>query len=134
MTTTESLHLSVRVGRSAADVYAFASDPRNLPRWAHGLGSDVVERDGGWWVETPGGPARVRFAPPNKFGVLDHDVLTPTGETVHVPLRVLADGDGSEVVITLRRLPGTTDDELARDADLMRGDLARLRDVVEAEG
>jgi hypothetical protein len=30
-------HVSVHIARSPADVYEFASDPRNLPRWAAGL-------------------------------------------------------------------------------------------------
>lgn len=130
---TDSLHLSQHVARPADDVYAFASDPRNLPRWAGGLGADVEQRDGDWWVSTGAGPARVRFAPQNPYGVLDHEVLTPAGETVHVPLRVIPDGDDAcEVVITLRRTPGMSDAEMARDAGLMRADLARLRAVVEA--
>lgn len=129
----DTLHLSVRVARSADDVRAFAADPANLPRWAPGLGSSVAHRDGDWWVETPEGPARVRFAPPNPFGVLDHEVLTPSGETVHVPLRAVADGDAAcDVVFTLRRAPGMSDADLARDAALVRGDLDRLRQVLES--
>lgn len=127
----ESRHLSVHVERSAADVYAFASQPTNLPRWAPGLGSAVVHEGGDWFVETPAGRARVRFAPANELGVLDHEVLTPTGETVHVPLRAIPDGDACEVVFTLRRAPGMTDDELDRDEALVRADLARLKEVVE---
>ncbi|MFC8190024.1 SRPBCC family protein [Cellulomonas sp. NPDC057328] len=131
---TDSVHLGQHVARPAADVYAFASDPRHLPRWASGLGSDVEQRDGDWWVSTDAGPARVRFAPQNPYGVLDHEVRTPTGETVHVPLRVLPDGDDAcEVVITLRRAPGMSDQDMARDAELMRGDLARLRDLLESD-
>lgn len=128
---TESRHLSVHVERPMAEVYAFASDPANLPRWAPGLGSAVVQVDGSWFVETSGGRVRVTFAPQNEYGVLDHEVLTPTGETVDVPMRAIADGDATEVVFTLRRAPGMTDDELERDAGLVTADLARLKDVLE---
>ncbi|WP_309133681.1 SRPBCC family protein [Cellulomonas sp.] len=129
---TGTLHLSVHIERSAEDVRAFAADPANLPRWAPGLGSSVVHRDGDWWVGTPEGPARVRFAPPNPFGVLDHEVLTPSGETVHVPLRAVADGPAAcDVVFTLRRAPGMTDADLARDAGLVRSDLELLKRVLE---
>jgi hypothetical protein len=44
---------------------------------------------------------------------------------------VVADGNGSEVVFTLRRRPGMTDEEFARDADLVAADLARLRQLLE---
>ncbi len=128
---TGSRHLSVHIHRPVADVYAFASDPANLPRWAPGLGTSVVQEDGRWFVETPGGRVRVTFAPPNEHGVLDHEVVTPSGETVHVPLRAVADGDGCEVIFTLRRGQGMTDAELERDTALVTRDLARLRAVLE---
>ena len=129
--STESRHLSVYIERSVDDVDAFVSDPANLPRWARGLGGDVVRTDEGWFVETPDGRARVEFAAQNPFGVLDHEVRTPLGQTVHVPLRALADGDGCEVVFTLRRAPGMSDDELERDAAQVTGDLAQLKQVLE---
>jgi len=131
---TESRHLSVFVDRPVAEVYTFASDPANLPRWAPGLGSAVVQEDGDWFVETTQGRVQVTFAPANDLGVLDHVVRTPTGETVYVPMRALADGDGSEVVFTLRRLDWMTDADLDRDAALVSGDLARLKAVVESGG
>jgi len=130
--TTDTLHLGTRIARPVADVYAFTSDPANLPRWAPGLGAQVEQVDGQWFVLTPQGRARVTFAPPNAYGVLDHEVVTPTGLVVHVPLRAVADGDDAcDVVFTLRRTPGMTDADLARDADLVRADLARLRQVLE---
>ena len=133
--STDTLHLGVRIARPAADVYAFASVPANLPRWAPGLGTQVEEVGGQWFVVTPEGRARVTFAPRNDLGVLDHEVVTPSGLVVHVPLRVVADGpDACDVVLTLRRTPGMTDAELARDEALVRADLARLRDVLEDAG
>ena len=129
--TTESRHLSVHIDRPVAEVYAFVSDPANLPRWAPGLGTSVVQEDGRWFVETSQGRVQVTFAPQNELGVLDHVVVTPSGETVYVPLRAIADGDGCEVVFTLRRAPGMTDAELDRDAELVTADLALLTRVVE---
>jgi hypothetical protein len=131
---TESRHLSVYIDRPVGEVYAFASDPANLPRWAPGLGSSVVQIDDNWFVETPDGRVRVTFAPVNEYGVLDHEVLTPSGETVYVPLRAIADGDGCEVVFTLRRMPGMTDAEFERDTALVSGDLALLKKVLESAG
>lgn len=129
--STESRHLSVRIDRPVAEVYAFASDPANLPRWAPGLGGSVVREGGHWYVETPAGRARLTFAPRNEYGVLDHEVVTPSGETVYVALRGIADGDGCEVVFTLRRSRGMTDAEFERDAGLVSADLARLKRVLE---
>lgn len=128
---TESRHLSIHIDRPVADVYAFVHDPTNLPRWAPGLGQEVVQVDGRWYVETPAGRAQVTFAPDNPHGVLDHDVVTPTGDDVHVPMRAIVDGDGTEVVFTLRRAPGMSDADLDRDEGLVTADLTLLKRVVE---
>ena len=68
-------HISVFIARRPAEVYEFASDPRNLPRWAAGLARSEVRRDGDEWVaDAPFGKIRVRFVQRNSFGVMDHDV------------------------------------------------------------
>src|SRR4051794_10331781 len=127
----ESRHISLPVACPAQVAYDYASDPRNVPEWAPGLGSAVEQVDGTWFIESPMGRVAVAFAPPNEFGVLDHSVTLPTGEVVHNPMRVIPDGDGCEVVFTLRRLPGMSDQEFARDGGLVAADLARLKRVLE---
>jgi len=129
--TSESWHLSERIDRHAGEVYAFVRDPANIPRWAPGLGSSVAEVDGQWFVDTPEGRARLAFAPRNDLGVLDHYVTLASGEVVYVPLRVIADGTAAEIVFTLRRRPGLTDDEFKADAAAVSADLARLRHILE---
>jgi Polyketide cyclase / dehydrase and lipid transport len=126
-----SIHVSTVIRRSAAEVYAYAADLDNLPRWAGGLTESAVVREGDALVtDSPMGRIRLTFAPPNDFGVLDHDVTLASGQTTHNPLRVLAHPDGAEVVFTIRQL-AMTDDELARDAALVQADLERLRTILE---
>ncbi len=72
------------------------------------------------------------FVERNDYGVLDHDVTLPSGEAVYNPMRVIADGSSSEVVFTLRRQPGTSEEDFARDADAVSADLATLKRVLEA--
>ena len=127
-----SVHVSIVIRRHPGEVYAYAADLDNLPRWAGGLTGSPVVRDGDTLVtDSPMGKIRLTFAPPNDLGVLDHDVTLPSGETTHNPLRVLAHPEGAEVVFTLRQLD-LTDDELARDAALVQADLDRLRTLLEA--
>ncbi|MGA4844025.1 SRPBCC family protein [Streptomyces sp. G45] len=130
----ESRHLSVRVDRSADAVYAYASQPENMPAWAHGL-SDNIARTGGRWVAESSllGRVVVAFTPPNGLGVLDHDVTLPSGRTLHNPVRVIADGTGSEVVFTLRRQPEMSDADFARDAATVAADLDRLKALLESD-
>jgi hypothetical protein len=131
--TLETRHLSTVVAADPKRVYAFAGDPRNLARWASGLGAAVDEGDGRLVVDGPLGRVTVRFAPANEFGVLDHDVELPSGETVHNPVRVLAHPAGAEVVFTLRRLDGVSAEEFESDASTVAADLERLRELAEAE-
>ncbi len=127
----ESRHLSAWIDRSADEVYEYAADPANLPEWAPGLGSSVEQVDGRWFVDTPMGRVGFAFAPRNNYGVLDHDVTLPSGEVIYNPVRVIKDGIGCEVVFTLRRLQGTSDEDFARDADAVAADLTRLKRVLE---
>ena len=127
----ESKHLSQPIARPAAVVYEYASDPANLPEWASGLGNSVEHVDGRWFVDSPDGRLTIAFAEQNDYGILDHDVTLLSGETVYNPMRVIADGDGCEVVFTLRRQPGMTDAEFSRDANLVLADLRALKQLLE---
>ncbi len=39
-------HISAYIERRPAEVYAFASDPRNMARWAAGLARSEIKKDG----------------------------------------------------------------------------------------
>ena len=125
-------HVSVYIDRRPAEVYAFASDPRKLPRWASGLARSEIRKEGEDWIaDSPMGRVRVRFAEPNAFGVLDHDVTLESGLTVHNPMRVLPHGEGSEFVFTLFRRPGVSEADFASDKATVENDLKALKQVLE---
>ncbi len=128
----ESRTLQVSINAPAVRVYLFAADPLNMPRWAAGLGSSISKIDGRWMVETPNGVVTVEFAPPNTLGVLDHTVTLGDGTRIYMPMRVIANGEGSELVLTLYRQPGMSDAQFERDAALVQKDLATLKRFVEA--
>jgi uncharacterized protein YndB with AHSA1/START domain len=128
---SDSLQVAERIDRPAADVYAYVADPAHIAVWAPGLGDRVEQIDGDWFVETGMGRVRVVFAPPNDQGVLDHEVLLPTGERFYNPLRVVPYDDGAEIVFTVRRTAGMSDADHARDAAAVAADLARLKQILE---
>ena len=76
----------------------------------------VAEVNGQGFVDTPAERVRIAFAPRNDLGVLDHYLTLNSGEVIYVPMRVIADESGSEVVFTVRRRPGMTDDEFKQTA------------------
>ncbi|MCO1660373.1 SRPBCC family protein [Pseudonocardia humida] len=129
----ESRHLSISIARPWREVYDFAVAPANLPQWAAGLAGSTVELiDGDWVTDSPMGRVKVAFAEANEFGVLDHDVTLPTGEVVTNPVRVFANGDGCDVVFSVRRRDGMSEADLDRDAGVVQEDLRTLRALMEA--
>lgn len=132
MATTHPVRvITTSIGRDWRDVYAFAGAHENLPQWAAGLAAGV-RRDGADLIaDSPSGPVRVRFVPANDYGVLDHTVTLPNGTEVYVPLRVVANGSGAEVIFTLYQLAHMSDADLARDADMVEADLATLKELLE---
>lgn len=127
-----SRHIGTYIDRPLQEVYDYASNPANMPSWAAGLGDSIEEVDGKWVVESSAGRLLVSFAPRNEFGVLDHSVTLPTGETFYNPVRVTADGDGCEVVFTLRRQPEMKDADYDSDAAAIRADLVTLKRLMES--
>lgn len=64
--------------------------------------------------------------------MLDHWVHLAPDRMVHVPLRVLANGDGSELVLSLFRQPGMSDEQFEADAQWVLHDLQAARQLLEA--
>lgn len=129
----ESRHISIRIHKSASEVYAFTQAPESFPKWAAGLASGLT-RDGDQWIaHGPDGDVHVRFSPANDQGVLDHWVTLVDGAVLYIPLRVIANGEGCEVILTLYRPPAMHDDAaFARDAAAIGRDLSKLKALVEA--
>ena len=127
-------HISIYIARPPAEVYEFASDAKNLPRWAAGLARSEVRRDGVEWIaDAPFGKVRVRFVQPNSFGVMDHDVTLESGVTIHNPMRIVPNGEGSEFVFTLIRQSGASDEQFAQDKAAVESDLKTLKGVLESK-
>jgi len=103
------------IERAPLEVYDFISDPKNLPRWASGLDAAV----------------KVRFVERNQHGVLDHYVSAGAGPEVYMPMRVFPNGEGSEVLITVFRQPGVSDEKFGEDTRWVLRDLETLKALLE---
>lgn len=80
----------------------------NLPRK---MFPDAIKHDDGWWMfEGPFGKARLKFREDEKLGILDH-IYEDSEAKWNVPMRVVSNGDFSEVIITLFK-PTHFSDEL----------------------
>ncbi len=132
MATTHQAHnISISIERDSAAVYDFASRPETFPRWASGLATSIEAEGDHWVAATSEGPVQVRFTPRNEYGILDHHVTMPGGVDVYVPMRVVENGAGSEVIFTLFRTSGMSDETLARDISWVENDLQTLKTLLE---
>ena len=115
MKTKPGFTVRMTIERAPLDVYNFIADPKNLPKWASGLNAAV----------------KVRFVERNKYGVLDHYVSVDSGPEVYVPMRVLPNGEGAEVLLTVFRQSGTSEEKFAEDTQWVRRDLEALKELLE---
>jgi hypothetical protein len=131
MAIHESRTVTVSVDRDWREVYDFASIPENLQRWAAGLCVRFEKSGEDWLAESPDGLAiRIRFSPPNDFGVLDHFVVAD-GREIRNAMRVVANGTGAEMMFTLLRTPDMTEDAFEADATAVARDLNALKTLLE---
>ena len=129
--TVESRAITVRINLAYDKAYEFLVNPINWNQWAFGLGKNIREAKGGWIADSDGGTANVRFTPRNDFGVLDHSVIRPSGQRVDVPMRLVANGTGWELIFTLFRESNMSDAQFSSDAAYVQRDLDGLKRLLE---
>lgn len=131
--TRLSQTLSVTINRPADEVYAYMANIQHLADWAAGLCESVIRNTGAntWLIHTPTGEASVRFVEQNKFRIVDHYVKQGQDPEVYIPIRVLENEQGSEVIFTLFRLPGMKE-RFEKDRQAVQKDLDTLKKLIEA--
>ncbi len=110
--TAQVQNVSVSISRPMKDVYDYAANPEHLPKWA-------------------AGKVKVKFVDKNSFGIIDHDVTLPNGVVVHNPLRVVKNGEGSEVIFTVFRQANMSDQDYEKDVSSVKKDLQSLKQILE---
>jgi len=124
----EAKTLSISIPRPWRDLYEAIWRPEFVPKWASGLSQSNLTQDGEiWTAQGPEGPIRIRFSDRNPYGILDHTVDIGAGALVYVPMRVLANGDGAEVMLTVFRQLSMTAQKFAADLQWVEHDLQALK-------
>ncbi|HNP36328.1 MAG TPA: SRPBCC family protein [Woeseiaceae bacterium] len=123
--------ISISINRSWETVYEAIWRPESFPKWASGLGKASLTKVGDvWTADGPEGPITISFTDHNVFGVMDHYVDTGNGSKIYVPLRIVPNGDGAVVLLTLFRQPGMSADKFDADAAWVARDLKSLKEFV----
>jgi hypothetical protein len=132
MSTMPARIIHRSIDRNWRDVYTFAEAPKNMPLWASGLATGLERSWNDWIAEGVLGTVKVSFVPHNEFGVIDHTVTIESGLRVYNALRVVPNQDGCEVMFTLLRMAGMTDEQFEADAAHVGRDLDALKALMEA--
>jgi hypothetical protein len=125
----ETCTVSVAISCPMDKAYKFLSAPANFPQWASGLCTEIKKKDGKWVVVTPQGPAKIEFTKKNTFGILDHTV-TLGRYKIYVPMRVLPNKKGCELLLTLYR-NDMPESRFKEDIGWVERDLDDLKDLLE---
>lgn len=123
-------NISISIDRSIEEVYQFASNPENFPKWVSFIKS--MTNQGDIWIgKTDIDDIKIKFTPSNAFGIIDHEVTLINGEAVNNPMRAVANNKGCEFIFTLFWMPNRTEEEFNDDAKAVTQDLQRLKKILE---
>jgi cold-inducible RNA-binding protein len=101
--------LTASLPGNARDLFTRISDPDNLPQWHPSFCRSLRRENGSLLVESPRGTVPVHFVRDDHSLVLDIVVLVAEGIKLTHAIRLLPNGEGSEIVWTLVKPEGITD-------------------------
>lgn len=94
---------------------------------------DAQMNDDGWWFFTgPYGKARLKFNENKSLGILDHQYIDEESSW-NVPMRVVASGDFSEVVITLNKPNELSDDQFDQRISEIGEMIVTMKNIIESD-
>ncbi|MEI2266610.1 polyketide cyclase [Erwinia sp. CGal63] len=123
--------ISLTIPRNWVDLYETIRKPDYFPKWVSGLRGASLELEGSYWkVSGAENAVKIRFTDHNPWGVMDRYVDSGFGKEAYVPMRVVGNEEGSEVLITLFRQPFTSDEKFAEEIAMVKGDLQNLHTLL----
>ena len=117
--------ISITVNRKTGDTFdaILNSPPKMIP--------DAKLTSEGWWsFSTPRGNAMLKFKENKSLGILDHMYIDQESKW-DVPMRVISNGDESEVIITLNKPNELTDEQFNERMTEVEQVFANLKKIIE---
>ena len=117
--------ISIFIDRKPDQVFDLLLD------WPSRISENAKKQDDGWWsFETTRGPAKLRFKENKEFGILDHQFVDEEA-TWDVPMRVVPNDQGSELMITLFQSPSFSDELFSQRMDEMQQVMEAIKATME---
>lgn len=122
-----SRSISLTIPRNWQDLYETIWKPEYFSKWASGLSHAPLVQEGHYWkAKGPEGTVKIRFTEYNSLGVMDHYVDTGFGKEVYIPMRIIANQEGAEIVVTVFRQLLMSDEKFEHDITWVKRDLQTL--------
>ena len=94
---------------------------------------DAQLNDSGWWLFTgPYGKSMLKFNENKSLGILDHQYVDEESSW-NVPMRVISNGDVSEVLITLNKPDEITDEQFDLRVEEISAMFNSMKNIIESE-
>ena len=93
---------------------------------------DAKINDDGWWSFTgPHGKSKLKFNENRPFGILDHQYVDE--ESVwDIPMRVVSNGDNSEILITLNKPDELSDEQFNNRVEEIGQLVDNMKQIIES--
>ena len=124
---TRSRTLSITVAKKTGDAFDAILNipPKMMP--------DAKINDSGWWSFTgPHGKSLLKFNENKSLGILDHQYVDEESSW-DVPMRIVSNGDVSEVVITLNKPAELTDEQFDQRMTEIGEMFNSMKNIIESE-
>jgi hypothetical protein len=127
---------SIAIEAPAVRAFDFIADPRNLPKWTHAF------KEADWssaLMQTPQGSARIGLAvrADRNTGTVDWELAFPDGGRGLAHSRIVPNGEARAIYSFVLKAPPVAQERiegaLAEQRGILAGELARLKEILEAE-
>ena len=119
--------ISITVEKKTGDAFdaILQVPPKMMP--------DAKINDAGWWSFTgPHGKSKLKFNENKPLGILDHQYIDEVSSW-DIPMRVVSNGDVSEIVITLNKPDEITDEQFDQRMNEIGELFNSMKNIIESE-
>ncbi len=123
---------SITIDAHPAWVFEFVANPQNLPLWSQSFCLSVFQHEEAWFVESPHGPVQVHLQADPQTGVIDQYLFPSPEIQVMIPMRVVANGEGTEFIFTLFQPDDIAEEDYQQEIYWVEQELQMLKQQLEA--
>lgn len=123
--------ISVPIAAQPKEVWAFVADLNNWKQFSD-FGKDLEQvSETEWIAHTSQGDVRILPRFDEDRLLLDSICVIASGEEQFIPYRVVANGDGSELIMTNQQTATVSDKDYAEQLQWMKTELDMIKKILE---